>query len=140
VKTQDAIKLSREAELDLVEVAATASPPVCRIMDYSRFKYDQEKKEKEARKKQKIVHIKEIKFHPNIEKHDYETKLRNLQRFLKRGDKAKVSMSFRGRERAHVSKGRLILEKVAADLAPIASIEKTSPMERYTLVMILMPK
>ena len=102
VNTQDALQKAEEYGLDLVEVAGQSSPPVCRIMDYSKYKYEQEKKEKEARKHQKTVHLKEIKMKPNIEEHDYQTKLHHMKRFLARGDKTKLTITFRGREMSHM--------------------------------------
>jgi translation initiation factor IF-3 len=140
VDTDKALVMAKEAELDLVEVAGNASPPVCRIIDYSKFKYDQAKKEKEARKKQKVIHIKEIKFHPFIEDHDYEVKLHNLQRFLKDGDKAKITMQFRGREMNYVATGKKLLERLAQDIAPLGEIEKAPYMEGKIITMMIMPK
>ena len=140
VEIREALKLAREAELDLVEVAAQASPPVCRIMDFSKYKYDQAKKEKEARKKQKIIHLKEIKFHPFIEENDYKVKLHSLERFLKQGDKAKITMVFRGREMNYVSTGRKVLERLAQDIAALGEVEKTPVMEGRMITMIIMPK
>lgn len=126
--------------MDLVEVANTAVPPVCRIMDFSKFKYDQEKKEKEARKKQKVIHLKEIKFHPFIDENDYRVKLNNLERFLKQGDKAKITMVFRGREMNYVSTGRKVLERLAKDIAALGEVEKAPYMEGRMVTMIIMPK
>ncbi|MBI3252424.1 MAG: translation initiation factor IF-3 [Candidatus Omnitrophica bacterium] len=140
VGIEQALRMSKEAELDLVEVAGQASPPVCRIIDFSKFKYDQTKKEKEARKKQKVVHLKEIKFHPFIEKNDYQVKLHNLERFLKHGDKAKITMVFRGREMNYVSAGRKVLERLAQDIAPLGEVEKAPYMEGRMITMIIMPK
>ena len=136
----EALRMAKEAELDLVEVAAGAAPPVCRIMDFSRFKYDQEKKEKEARKKQKVVHLKEIKFHPFIEENDYKVKLHNLERFLKQGDKGKITMVFRGREMNYVSTGKKVLERLCQDIAPLGEVEKAPYMEGKIITMIIMPK
>ena len=135
-----ALQMSREAELDLVEVAGQAVPPVCRIIDFSKFKYDQEKKEKEARKKQKVIHLKEIKFHPFIEEHDYMVKFHTLERFLKQGDKAKITMQFRGREMNYVSTGRKLLERLALDIAALGEVEKAPYMEGKMITMIIMPK
>ena len=135
-----ALRMSREAELDLVEVAGQASPPVCRIIDFSKFKYDQAKKEKEARKKQKIIHLKEIKFHPFIEENDYQVKFHQLERFLKHGDKAKITMQFRGRELNYVSTGRKLLERLALDIAALGEVEKAPYMEGKMITMIIMPK
>jgi translation initiation factor IF-3 len=140
VATSDAIRMAKEAELDLVEVAGQAVPPVCRIMDFSKFKYDQAKKEKEARKKQKVIHLKEIKFHPFIEEHDYKVKFHNLERFLKQGDKAKITMVFRGREMNYVSTGRKLLERLSQEIAPLGEVEKAPYMEGKIITMIIMPK
>jgi translation initiation factor IF-3 len=140
VSIEQALRLSREAELDLVEVANQAVPPVCRIIDFSKFKYDQAKKEKEARKKQKVIHVKEIKFHPFIEENDYQVKFHNLERFLKDGDKAKITMVFRGREMNYIPTGRKVLERLSKDIAPLGEIEKAPYMEGKMITMIIMPK
>ena len=132
--------MAREAELDLVEVAATAVPPVCRIMDFSKFKYDQEKKEKEARKKQKVIHLKEVKYHPFIEENDYQVKLHSIERFLKEGDKAKITMVFRGREMNYVDKGRKVLERLSQDISPLGEVERPPVLEGKMITMIVMPK
>lgn len=132
--------MAREAELDLVEVAAQAVPPVCRIMDFSKFKYDQEKKEKEARKKQKVIHLKEVKYHPFIEENDYQVKLHSIERFLKEGDKAKITMVFRGREMNYVDKGRKVLERLAQDISPLGEVEKAPVLEGKMITMIVMSK
>lgn len=132
--------MAREAELDLVEVAGAAVPPVCRIMDFSKFKYDQEKKEKEARKKQKVIHLKEVKYHPFIEENDYQVKLRGIERFLKEGDKAKITMVFRGREMNYVDKGRKVLERLAQDISPLGEVERAPILEGKMITMIVMPK
>ena len=140
VPLEQALKMSKEAELDLVEVASQAVPPVCRIIDFSKFKYDQEKKEKEARKKQKVIHLKEIKFHPFIEENDYQVKLHTLERFLKQGDKGKITMQFRGREMNYVATGRKVLERLANDIAALGEVEKAPYMEGKMITMIIMPK
>ena len=137
---EDAMKIAQEAELDLVEIAPSSKPPVCRIMDYSKYKYDQAKKAKEAKKKQKVIHVKEIKMHPNIDQHDYIFKKNNIEKFLKRGDRAKVTMVFRGREMAHLETGRAVLQKLANELAPIAEIEKPPAKEGRHIIMFLVPK
>ncbi len=136
----EAMKLAEGAGLDLVEVAPMSSPPVCRIMDYSKYKYDQEKKAKEARKKQKVIHVKEIKFHPRIDQHDYNFKKNHVEKFLKRGDKVKATMVFRGRENQNVEAGRTVLFKLLSDVAPLAEIEKTPFKEGRQMIMILVPK
>ena len=140
VAIAQALQMSKEAELDLVEVAGNASPPVCRIIDFSKFKYDQAKKEKEARKKQKVIHLKEVKFHPFIEEHDYQVKLHALERFLKDGDKGKITMQFRGRELNYVSTGRKLLERLAKDISALGEVEKAPYMEGKIITMIIMPK
>ena len=140
MSVQDGIKNAEEAGLDLVEIAPTANPPVCRIMDHSRFKYEQEKKEKEARKKQKIVHIKEIRLGPKIGEHDYQFKVNHLIEFLKKGDKVKVTMIFRGREMAHVDLGRKILEKLSSDISGVGEIEEQPRMEGRFINMIIRAK
>jgi translation initiation factor IF-3 len=138
--TPEALKRSEEAGLDLVEIAPSANPPVCRIMDYSKYKYEQEKKEKEAHKKQKIVHIKEVRFGPKIGEHDYQFKLRNLEDFLKRGDKVKITMMFRGREMAHVDIGRKVFDRLAADISAVGEIEEAPRMEGRFLNMVVRAK
>lgn len=136
----DAMKLALAAGLDLVEVAPNGQPPVCRIMDYSKYKYDQEKAAKEARKKQKVIHVKEIKMHPHIDEHDYNFKKNHIEKFLKRGDKAQVTMVFRGREMQHMDTGRAVLERLSKELAPLAEIEKLPFTEGRLMIMILSPK
>ena len=123
-----------------MEVAAQAAPPVCRIIDFSKFKYDQAKKEKEARKKQKVIHLKEIKFHPFIEENDYKVKFHSLEKFLKNGDKAKITMVFRGREMNYVDKGRKVLERLAQDIVALGEIERAPILEGKMITMIVMPK
>lgn len=140
LQTPDALKKAEEAGLDLVEVAPTAVPPVCRIMDYSKYKYEQEKREKEARKKQKIVHIKEIRLGPKIGEHDYQFKLRNLEDFLKRGDKVKITMMFRGREMAHVDLGRKLLERLSSDISQVGEIEESPRQEGRFINMVIRAK
>ncbi|MFA5500847.1 MAG: translation initiation factor IF-3 [Candidatus Omnitrophota bacterium] len=137
---QDALKKSEEAGLDLVEIAPTATPPVCRIMDHSKYKYEQEKKEKEARKKQKVVHIKEIRMGPKIGEHDYQFKVRHLEDFLKKGDKVKVTMIFRGREMAHIDLGRKVLDRLASDISSIGEIEESPRLEGRFLNMVIRAK
>lgn len=136
----EALQKAEEAGLDLVEVAPTAAPPVCRIIDYSKYKYEQEKKEKEAKKKQKVVHIKEIRLGPKIGEHDYQFKLRNLEDFLKRGDKVKVTMMFRGREMAHMDLGRKLLDRLASEISSIGEIEETPRLEGRIISMVVRAK
>jgi len=138
--TPDALKRAVEAGLDLVEVAPTATPPVCRIMDYPKYKYEQEKREKEARRKQKVVRLKEIRLGPKIGEHDYQFKMRYLEDFLKRGDKVKVTMMFRGREMAHVDLGRKILDRLASDISQIGEIEEPPRQEGRFINMIIRAK
>lgn len=140
VPTQDALQRAQEVDLDLVEVASQASPPVCRIMDYSKYKYDQEKKAKEARKHQKIVHLKEIKIKPNIEEHDYQVKLYHLRRFLARGDRAKLTMVFRGREMSHMDIGRKILDRVVSDLVEVGEVESAPKREGRSIIVNFIPR
>ena len=138
--TPEALKRAEEAGLDLVEVAPTAVPPVCRIMDYSKYKYEQEKREKEARKKQKIIHLKEIRLSPKIGEHDYLFKLLNLEDFLKRGDKVKITMMFKGREMAHVDLGRKILDRLASDISQVGEIEEPARQEGRFINMVIRAK
>ncbi|WP_276354975.1 translation initiation factor IF-3 [Cohnella caldifontis] len=137
---REAMQLAIDANMDLVNVAPQAKPPVCRIMDYGKFRYEQQKKEKEARKNQKIVDLKEVWFRSNIEEHDYQTKFRNVVKFLKDGDKVKCSVRFRGREIAHANIGQKILERVAQEVADISVIERVPKLEGRSMIMILAPK
>lgn len=138
--TPDAIKAAEEAGLDLVEVAPTAVPPVCRIIDYSKYKYEQEKREKEARKKQRVIHIKEVRMGPKIGEHDYQFKLHNLEDFLKRGDKVKVTMMFKGREMSHIDLGRKILDRLASDISAVGEIEEAPRLEGRIIGMVIRAK
>ena len=140
VSIQAAIEAATEASLDLVEISPNAEPPVCRLMDYGKFVFDQKKEKAAAKKKQKQVQVKEIKFRPGTDQGDYNVKLRNLHRFLTDGDKAKVTMRFRGREHAHRELGLAMLKRVEADLAEIASVEQQPMMEGRQMVMVLAPK
>ena len=140
VQLQDALRMAMEQNLDLVEVAPTARPPVCRIMDFGKFKYEQQKREKEVKKKQKIVTVKEVKLRPNIEDHDFEVKFKNAQRFLQDGDKVKVTIMFRGRELSHPELGRKVLDKMAIQIKDIANIERGAKLEGKNMIMILAPK
>jgi translation initiation factor IF-3 len=134
---QAALAKAREADLDLVEVAPTSRPPVCRIMDYSKFKYDQEKKEKEAKKRQHIIRIKEVRYKATIEEHDYQTKLAHIKDFLAKGNKVKVSLRFRGRELAHQEKGRALMQRVISDISGVGEAEKPPLKEGHFLNMVL---
>ena len=140
VPVEEGVKMAKENDLDLVEVAPFASPPVCRVMDYSKYKYDQEKKEREARKKQRIVHIKEIKFGPKISENDYQVKLRYIKNFLTKGDKVKATLMYRGREMAHQEFGRKILNRLIGDISDVGEVEKEPLMEGRILIMVLRPK
>lgn len=136
----EAMEMAREAGLDLVEVAATSDPPVCRIMDYGKFKYEQQKKKADARKRQSVVQIKEIKVRPKTDDHDYDTKLRHIRRFLEDGDRCKVTVFFRGREIIHKDRGMAILERMVQDLGEVARLEQEPRAEGRTLQMLLVPK
>ena len=135
----DAIAMAHEHGRDLVEVAANAEPPVCRIMDFGKFKYEQQQKKKEAKKNQTVVQIKEIKVRPKTDDHDYETKVRHIRRFLEDGDRCKVSVFFRGREIVHKDRGESILEKIIADTADVGKVEQAPSAEGRTLQMMLIP-
>ena len=133
-------KLAEEAELDLVEIAPTAVPPVCRVMDYGKYKYREAKKRHEAKLKQKQIIVKEIKFRPGTDEGDYKIKLRNLTRFLEEGDKAKITLRYRGREMAHQELGHRLIERVRNDLEPLSVVEQYPKMEGRQLIMVLAPK
>jgi len=134
------MRLALEAGLDLVEISPTASPPVCKVMDFGKFKYEQQKREAEAKKKQKIIEIKEIKFRPNTDTHDYEVKMRSVVKFLENGDKVKVTLRFRGREMAHQNLGLELLNRVAADVDEIGKIENMPRLEGRQMVMMIGPR
>ena len=138
--TRDALRMAEEQHLDLVEVAPKAKPPVCRIMDFGKYRYEQQKREKEAKKKQKIVTIKEVKLRPNIEQHDFDVKLKNALRFLEEGNKVKVTIMFRGRELSHPELGREVLDRVSEQLKELVSIERDAKLEGKNMTMILAPK
>lgn len=140
MSARDAQRLAEEKHLDLVEVAPAAKPPVCRIMDIGKYKYEQSKREKEARKKQKTVSVKEVKLRPNIEEHDFEVKAKNAIRFLKDGDKVKASIIFRGREIVHTQLGQKLLNRLAEDLADHSTVERHPKLEGKNMIMILAPK
>ena len=134
-----AMELAADAGLDLVEISPNAAPPVCKIMDFGKFKYEQQKRESEARKKQKIIEVKEVKFRPNTDTHDYDVKMRNVFKFLENGDKVKVTLRFRGREMAHQNLGRELLERVAEDVKEIGKVENMPKMEGRQMVMMIGP-
>ncbi|WP_298678633.1 translation initiation factor IF-3 [uncultured Lentibacter sp.] len=141
VSPAQAMVMAEEAELDLVEISPNANPPVCKIMDFGKFKYEQQKREAEARKKQKIIEIKEVKFRPNTDTHDYEVKMRNVVKFLEKGDKVKITLRFRGREMAHQNLGRELLERVAKDVTDqeIGKVENFPKMEGRQMIMLIGP-
>ncbi len=140
VSTHSAIERAAEAGLDLVEVSPGADPPVCKILDLGKYKYEAQKKKNEAKKKQKVIEIKEIKLRPNIDQHDYEVKMRNCKRFLEDGDKVKVTMRFRGREMAHQDLGMNVLKRVSEDVAELAKVEQQPKMEGRQMIMVMAPK
>lgn len=140
VPIEKALEIARTADLDLVEVSPNAEPPVCRVMDYGKYKFEQNKKQQSARKKQKQMQVKEIKFRPGTDIGDYQVKLRNLIRFLSDGDKAKVTLRYRGREMAHQDLGIKLLERVEADLADYGVVEQRPKMEGRQMVMVFAPK
>ena len=137
---RDALQMAKDAELDLVKIAPTAKPPVCKIIDYGKYRYELARKEKEAKKKQKVIEVKEVRLSPNIDTNDLSTKMGAARKFLEKGDKVKVTLRFRGREMAHMSKSRYILEDFAKELADIAVIDKPSKVEGRSMVMFLTPK
>jgi translation initiation factor IF-3 len=135
-----ALEIAREAGMDLVEISPNQDPPVAKILDYGRFKYQAQKKATEARKKQKVIEIKEIKMRPNIDIHDYEVKMRAIRRFFEEGDKVKLTLRFRGREMAHLELGAKLLDRVKEDTAPIAKVEAEPKMEGRQMMMVLAPR
>lgn len=137
---REALSRAAEAGLDLVEISPNAEPPVCKILDFGKYKYEIQKKKNEARKKQKVIEVKEIKFRPATDDHDYQTKVRKLQEFLQEGDKAKVTMRFRGREMAHQELGLKLLERVRNDLEAVSQVEAMPRLEGRQMVMVLAPK
>jgi translation initiation factor IF-3 len=139
-ETVVAIRMAAEAGMDLVEISPNTSPPVCKIMDYGKFKYSAQKKAAEARKKQKTVEIKEIKLRPMIDDHDYDVKMRAMQRFFEEGDKVKITLRYRGREMAHQEIGTKLLDKIKGDVAEIAKVEQDARFEGRQVVMVLAPR
>ena len=137
---REALQMAADVNLDLVNVAPTAKPPVCRIMDYGKYRYEMQKREKEARKNQKIVDVKEVRFSTNIDEHDFQTKLRNVIKFIKNGDKVKCSVRFRGREITHADIGQKVLERIAAEAGDICVVERKPKLEGRSMIMILSPK
>jgi len=140
VKIDEAMRLAEENDIDLVEIAPTAKPPVCRLMDYGKFKYRESKKAHEAKLKQKQIQVKEVKFRPGTDEGDYKIKVRNLIRFLTEGDKTKVTLRFRGREMAHQELGLQLLKRVEADLSVVGQVEQFPKLEGRQMVMIVAPK
>ena len=140
VPTREALRMAEEAGLDLVEIAPHADPPVCRIMDYGKFKYQEQKRAHEARAKQKIIQVKEVKFRPGTDEGDYKVKLRNIIRFIEEGDKVKVTLRFRGREMAHQEIGVRLLEKLRGDVEELVQIESMPRLEGRQMVMVMAPK
>ena len=140
IPIEQALALAAEAGLDLVEIAPNSVPPVCKILDYGKYKFQAQKKAAEARKKQKVVEVKEIKFRPMIDDHDYEVKMRSMQRFFEEGDKVKVTLRFRGREMAHQELGVKLLERVRDDTSKLAKVEMDAKFEGRQMVMILAPR
>lgn len=132
--------MAEEADLDLVEIAPTATPPVCRLMDYGKYKFQESKRKAEAKAKQKQIQIKEVKFRPGTDENDYQVKLRNLVRFLKEGDKTKITLRFRGREMAHQEFGVALLKRVESDLAELGAVEQFPKLEGRQMVMVIAPK
>ncbi len=133
------MQLAADAGLDLVEISPNANPPVCKIMDFGKFKYEQQKRESEARKKQKVIEVKEVKFRPNTDTHDYDVKMKNVFKFLEKGDKVKVTLRFRGREMAHQNLGRELLERVAEDIKDLGKVENMPKMEGRQMIMMIGP-
>lgn len=140
MSSKDAMKLAREAELDLVKIAPKAQPPVCKIIDYGKYKYELARKEKEAKKKQKTVEVKEVRLSPNIDTNDLNTKMNNAKKFIKKGNKVKVTLRFRGREMAHMQQSKHILDDFAEMLADVAVIEKPAKQEGRSMSMVLTEK
>lgn len=140
VSLDEALGVAEEAELDLVEIVPTADPPVCRVMDYGKFRFEESKKAQAARKKQKQIQIKEVKFRPGTEEGDYQVKMRNLKRFLDEGDKTKITIRFRGREMAHKERGAELLDRIEQDLAELAVVEQRPKMEGRQMIMVMAPR
>jgi translation initiation factor IF-3 len=141
VSIQDALRLSAEADVDLVEIAAQADPPVCRLMDYGKFKYQEQKRAAEAKSKQKVIEVKEVKFRPGTDEGDYNIKMRNLRRFISEdGDKGKVTLRFRGREITHQDIGMRLLERIRDELSDVAMVEHMPKLEGRQMIMVLAPK
>jgi translation initiation factor IF-3 len=140
IPVAQALAIAQEAGMDLVEISPNATPPVCKLLDYGKYKYQEQKKQAEARKKQKVVEVKEIKFRPMIDDHDYDVKMRSMKRFFDEGDKVKVTLRFRGREMAHTELGNQLLARVKQDVATIAKVEMEARFEGRQMVMVLSPR
>ncbi|WP_322097045.1 translation initiation factor IF-3 [Pelagibius sp.] len=140
VPTADALRRAQDVGLDLLEVSPNADPPVCKILDYGRFRYEAQKKKNEARKKQKTIDVKEIKMRPNIDTHDYEVKMRSIHRFIGEGDKVKVTMRFRGREMVHQEIGKQVLDRVREEMEPTAKVEQFPKLEGRQMTMVMAPR
>ena len=140
MSSRDAMKLAKDAGLDLVKIAPTAKPPVCKIVDYGKFRYEQARREKEAKKKQKVIEVKELRLSPNIDTNDLNTKVNNARKFLEKGDKVKVTLRFRGRELAHVDNGKAILNSFAEMLSDVAVVDKPAKFEGRSMIMFLAEK
>ena len=140
VPIEDALKMALDVGLDLVEISPGADPPVCKILDYGKYKYEAQKKRNEARKKQKTVDVKEIKMRPSIDAHDYDVKMRAIHRFIEEGDKVKVTLRFRGREMAHQDRAMRVMERVRGDIDEIAKVEQFPKMEGRQMIMVVAPK
>lgn len=140
MRTSEALALAEQNDVDLVEISPTATPPVCRLMDYGKFKYQEQKRQAEARARQKTIQVKEVKFRPGTDEGDYQVKLRNLRRFIEDGDKAKVTLRFRGREMAHQELGMRVLERVRDDLGDLVQVEAMPKLEGRQMVMVLAPR
>jgi translation initiation factor IF-3 len=140
VHIREALRMAEEADVDLVEIAPTATPPVCRLMDYGKFKYQEQKRAHDARQKQKIIQVKEVKFRPGTDEGDYLVKMRNVNRFLEDGDKVKVTLRFRGREMAHQEFGIRLLERIRNELEEVAMVEQMPKLEGRQMIMVIAPK
>lgn len=140
VATRDAMKMAEDAGLDLVKIAPTAKPPVCKIVDYGKFRYEQARKDKEARKKQRTIEVKEVRLSPNIDSNDLNTKVNAARKFISKGDKVKITLRFRGREMAHMHSSKHILDDFAEELSDIASVEKPAKIEGRSITMVLTEK
>ncbi len=140
ISTEEGIRRAMEVGLDLVEISPNANPPVCKILDYGKFKYEAQKRKNEARKKQKTIEVKEIKFRPNIDQHDYEVKMRSVNKFIDEGDKVKITLRFRGREMAHQELGMEVLRRVRAEMSEKTKVEQHPNLEGRQMVMVLAPR